>query len=336
VFPNGRTVHIPSDGRPLSGYALALADIEKRGSSPPSQTSLEAAQAARTGVRKKSLFSALFHIDEEEDDAAQATAGSAASSAPGSHSLNLAAADAKTEAARAPAVPAARPQRVASVPVVLARAASNDATSGSGERDTRAMAILAEPARPAVPTQATPRIPLTHPDRTPKLAPWPIRDLAMDRAPVEVMLADAAQPQGEGDAELDTRTEAVESGLTRSVAVRRINTVVAKKNSAPVATAAPVQRVKALVQGATAGMRYDDPWLRAIILAPRLYGSMTVTLYGESDFTELRALMRKPTTSVAMSFSDQPYPGLTANGFSGEAVVLLNIYAFPQQTAWLQ
>ncbi|HEU4805846.1 MAG TPA: DUF882 domain-containing protein, partial [Nitrobacter sp.] len=31
VFPNGRTVHIPSDGNPLPGYQLAMADIEKRG-----------------------------------------------------------------------------------------------------------------------------------------------------------------------------------------------------------------------------------------------------------------------------------------------------------------
>src|SRR3984957_11106317 len=46
VFPNGRTVHVASDGRPLSGYAQALADIEKRGSSPPSQTSLAAAHEA--------------------------------------------------------------------------------------------------------------------------------------------------------------------------------------------------------------------------------------------------------------------------------------------------
>ena len=28
VFPNGRTVHIPSDGNPLPGYELAMADIE--------------------------------------------------------------------------------------------------------------------------------------------------------------------------------------------------------------------------------------------------------------------------------------------------------------------
>ena len=31
VFPDGRTVHIPSDGNPLKGYELARADIEKRG-----------------------------------------------------------------------------------------------------------------------------------------------------------------------------------------------------------------------------------------------------------------------------------------------------------------
>src|SRR4051812_18272903 len=40
VFPDGRTVHIPSDGKPLKNYALALADIERRGSSMPSQLSL--------------------------------------------------------------------------------------------------------------------------------------------------------------------------------------------------------------------------------------------------------------------------------------------------------
>src|SRR5215467_11689235 len=62
VFPNGRTVHVPSDGHPLSGYALALADIEKRGSSVPAQMSLNAAQAAGVDVaavhspRQKSLF----------------------------------------------------------------------------------------------------------------------------------------------------------------------------------------------------------------------------------------------------------------------------------------
>src|SRR5215470_14650761 len=105
IFPNGRTVHVPSDGHPLSGYALALADIERRGSSVPSQTSLSAAQAAGIdtgaagGGRKKSLLAALFHFDEDEDDAAQT-----ASSAPASRStsFNLASADPKAESVRTP------------------------------------------------------------------------------------------------------------------------------------------------------------------------------------------------------------------------------------------
>ncbi len=45
IFPDGRTVHIPADGQPLPGYALALADVERHGA-VPSGTSLEAAREA--------------------------------------------------------------------------------------------------------------------------------------------------------------------------------------------------------------------------------------------------------------------------------------------------
>ena len=52
VFPNGRTVHVPSDGQPLSGYALALADIERRGTPGQSGMSLAAAHPLRPGARR--------------------------------------------------------------------------------------------------------------------------------------------------------------------------------------------------------------------------------------------------------------------------------------------
>jgi hypothetical protein len=45
VFPHGRTVHIPSDGQPLPGYKLALADVEKKGH-VPSTMSLASARDA--------------------------------------------------------------------------------------------------------------------------------------------------------------------------------------------------------------------------------------------------------------------------------------------------
>jgi uncharacterized protein YcbK (DUF882 family) len=45
AFPDGRTVHIPADGRPLRGYKLALEDVERHGN-VPSPHSLEAAREA--------------------------------------------------------------------------------------------------------------------------------------------------------------------------------------------------------------------------------------------------------------------------------------------------
>src|SRR5262249_43490214 len=81
VFPDGRTVHVPSDGRPLPGYALALADIQQRGSSGPSETSLAAAREAgvnvdapAAGTRQRSLFSALFGAKDEDEDRQTAAA----------------------------------------------------------------------------------------------------------------------------------------------------------------------------------------------------------------------------------------------------------------------
>ncbi len=63
VFPDGRTVHVPSDGAPLKGYELARADIEKRG---------DGNDAATAG--KPSFLAALFKgkSNDEDEDAAPA------------------------------------------------------------------------------------------------------------------------------------------------------------------------------------------------------------------------------------------------------------------------
>jgi len=54
VFPDGRTVHVPTDGRPLSGYAFALADVKRHGSSP-SEMSIDAARDAGVNVEVAGL-----------------------------------------------------------------------------------------------------------------------------------------------------------------------------------------------------------------------------------------------------------------------------------------
>ena len=62
VFPDGRTVHVPTDGVPLKGYELARADIEKRGDGDDAAT-----------IAKPSFLASLFKgkgkSNEDEDDA---------------------------------------------------------------------------------------------------------------------------------------------------------------------------------------------------------------------------------------------------------------------------
>jgi hypothetical protein len=87
VFPDGRTVHIPTDGKPLPGYALALADIKNRGDSP-SDASLDAARGAGFDVADggvahriarpfKKLFGLAPTDEDDEGDAPAATASTA-------------------------------------------------------------------------------------------------------------------------------------------------------------------------------------------------------------------------------------------------------------------
>ncbi|MRN46562.1 DUF882 domain-containing protein [Brucella sp. 10RB9214] len=84
LFPDGKTVHIPTDGKPLPGYEQALAMIEKRKAG--GGTIMMASNSSSR--KRKSLFAALFGgggADEEEDNgdtAAPATARPARATAP--------------------------------------------------------------------------------------------------------------------------------------------------------------------------------------------------------------------------------------------------------------
>src|SRR5258705_5152674 len=62
VFPDGRTVHVPSDGQPLAGYALALADVERRGDVSLITASVDA------GKPKRSLLARIFGTPKDEDE----------------------------------------------------------------------------------------------------------------------------------------------------------------------------------------------------------------------------------------------------------------------------
>lgn len=67
LFPDGKTVHMPSDGKPLPGYKQALAMLEKRKSSGGAVMMASNSSSSR---KSKTLFGALFGggADEEEDN----------------------------------------------------------------------------------------------------------------------------------------------------------------------------------------------------------------------------------------------------------------------------
>src|SRR5580692_10213887 len=68
VFPDERTVHVPSDGAPLKGYELARAEIEKRGTGDD----------AATVKSRPGLFASLFKgkSNDEDDEGGSAPAAS--------------------------------------------------------------------------------------------------------------------------------------------------------------------------------------------------------------------------------------------------------------------
>jgi uncharacterized protein YcbK (DUF882 family) len=81
VFPNGKTLHVPSDGKPLPGFEVALASYESRKKSGTTALAL-AASPAKSG-RSGGLLSALFGggADEEEDNGEGAGEGAVVASA---------------------------------------------------------------------------------------------------------------------------------------------------------------------------------------------------------------------------------------------------------------
>ena len=69
LFPDGKTVHIPSNGQPLPGYELARAELEARGDSFSYPTATE--------VKSKGFFAWLFGgSDEDEDNSSESRTGS--------------------------------------------------------------------------------------------------------------------------------------------------------------------------------------------------------------------------------------------------------------------
>ncbi len=353
IFPDGRTVHIPSDGRPLAGYALALADVERRGSAP-SGTSLETAREAgvitasaeNAAVKpKRSLLASIFGTVKDADEPTgprEARPDDRLREAPApktaAKSASITASMSASSRAHAPITVASitPPKHVAVeriVPLPTARpqpVAVAAARHVPAERKT-ATAALANNLfdhrgywRGAVETGAN-------------LAPP-----APALSPFQVASADAGAnfgaTGGSGNAAL---AYAAESETPAPARVRPMGshmprlpataTVMPVSSNTTVVNKPPLTAAAAQIAGTPA-----DPWLRAAMLTPSVSDFLTATRLGPTDPRLLHDLLHKPSLSVVMTFSADPHPGLAANRFSGSAVVFLATNTFTLRTASLR
>ncbi len=73
-----------------------------------------------------------------------------------------------------------------------------------------------------------------------------------------------------------------------------------------------------------------------LMLAPNMNTSMSVTMMGDTDLTQMRAFFVKPQAAIAMHFSDDPTLGLATDHFSGSAITKLETMSFTLRTALLK
>lgn len=138
IFPNGNTIHLPADGKPLPGYETALADYKKRVGADSIQIASTAGGSIRgdsSPRRQPNLLAFLFGgggADEEEDNEESAAPVQVAQRP----ARNTAPAPAADEEDAAPVVvasaPAAAQPPAIAAPVPLQRPAfRSDAQQGS-------------------------------------------------------------------------------------------------------------------------------------------------------------------------------------------------------------
>jgi len=184
LFPNGKTLHVPSDGRPLPGYEQALAAYKARKSNGETAIAL----ASTGGSTKKSggLLAALFGggADEEEDiadvaSAAPAPKPRAVKQAPAEKSL--------------PGIAIVSPENAQRADVTqVAEAASDD---GETQPATPEKIIAALPSRSIPLPDFAPRpkadvgvqvAEASPPVQQPENVPFGVADAAPDAAPASV------------------------------------------------------------------------------------------------------------------------------------------------------
>lgn len=342
VFPDGRTVHVPTDGKPLKGYELALADIQRRGNGED----IAAPSKSRT------FLASLFGRNKSADDEEESTSDAAASGGKVTQ-VAMAAADKAKEAANATV--SAAEKALERVPLPRAKPAGA-ASYQVASADSKTVALAKpQPALKPVPAdEYTPQSPVDiinargFWDSEPAPKPSTQAQIAALKARGAVTAADpqstASLPQNvsqalayaPSSAPLD-RAQIVAAGAPIPRGTRVASLAPNPMSGAEInAAGAPAAKQGATLVRTKSTDRTNDIWLRAMILAPSASTSMVASILGDQDMTVMRVHFTKPNAAVAMAFSEDPQMGIVCEKFTGPAITTLSTTPFGMRTASLR
>jgi hypothetical protein len=351
VFPDGRTLHVPTDGQPMPGYELALADQERG-----------ALGVSRSASTPRNFLASLFSAPSEEEETSDAKPATSGAAAPSRRAGTVQVAAAETKAAETPApaavnvpLPQARPAIAAAV------AAAPAATFQMASAESKPVPALAPRAKPVTDeTMANSLTPSASTDIFTARGYWQ----GLPEAPA----ATAEQAQAISAARRVVAARPVEAKLSETKSAETIDTTAAigpfartDRNSPELAlsyapasdamasrlTATPRPAVVSTQGAATVAAapttrsvsaqdRLNDPWIRGVVMAPSVQRSMTITIFGAPDFRSLRPYIQKPANAVMMTFAKDPNPGLTTDRFTGSAIAFQPTVTFGVKTAELR
>jgi uncharacterized protein YcbK (DUF882 family) len=349
IFPDGRTVQIPTDGKPMPGYALALAEVTKRGAAP-SANSLEAARSA--GINVETLvagndrpasadpFAKLLAMgrDDEDEDADAKLIPASYESKP----VALAGIDVKPAKKSIAGAVTAKVERAIDK-LKLVHIASVLPTPIPAAASTPPTAPAARPIPAA--TASTPNQVIAArgywqgpPDGT--AVANPLTEVTYRRsetvAAVDEASTGSVHPLAYADPDETQNGAIAATGIAalRAAALAAIpaKTTVAVKRAADEVASAIVTASSSSMTVIRDGAHVANPWLRAIVLSPSVKHFLTTMALGDRDFRSLASLMVKPQRAVMMTFSADPYAGLAADHFAGAAIAFVPTVSYRAAT----
>jgi hypothetical protein len=322
VFPNGRTLHVPSDGKPLPGYEIALAEYKARGSvsaAPSVQVATASVAAPATvvpvvaGARPTGL---LANFTKPRPVEASAPAEPQIAALPGSDEPD--AVDESTTATIATGTPRPRPEPV-NLAALVERAADLPLPEGTTSRRymlvgkaTPGKSILQRVALAfdGEDTPASPEVEAPAPAPAPTVAtarPAPVPQ------PAERAMAFAASAETSGPDPLR---------------LMRAEVAPAPAHEAPRVQEAPVTAMLPAETARPLNVLEDSAPRLAFVAAEADWGRTLWTVKASTrhrSFAELMmpdpeadpTILNAPARVVASGFSERPYGGLRTDHFAG-------------------